>query len=151
MKSKHDTTVPARHFAMKMAIASLFVIVLSMQAFAQSTTSQTIRGIVKSTEDNQPIPGTNIYLKSLSSVGTFSDSQGQFEFPRALKTGDVLVFSFIGLKTTEYLVTDQPAGFVVIAMPDDPIQMVDEIIVEGAEPASQSGSAKRLRKIKANH
>jgi CarboxypepD_reg-like domain len=143
MKSKHYTSALFR-----IAIASLFIIFFSAQAFAQNT--QTIRGIVKSGDDNQPVPGTNIYLKSLSSVGTFSDANGEFQFPRQLKSGDVLVFSFLGLKTTEYAVPDQPVGSIAITMPIDPIQMVDEILVEGDEPANVVVSTKRIRKTKVN-
>ncbi|PZR38885.1 MAG: hypothetical protein DI538_08355 [Azospira oryzae] len=150
MKSKLEIFAQGSGRSWKTAIVSLVILFISAAAFAQST-SQTIRGIVKSAENNQPVPGTNIYLKSQSSVGTFSDSQGQFEFPRPLKAGDVLVFSFIGLKTTEWIISDQTAGYVVIEMAEDPIQMVDEILTEGDETARVAASAKRIRKVKANH
>jgi hypothetical protein len=136
--------------SLKAALVSLFVIFISAsQVSAQTATpGKTIRGIVKSTEDNEPVPGTNIYLKSASSVGTFSDGNGQFEFPRQLKNGDVVVFSFLGLTTTEYIVTDESPGLVSIMMAPDPIQMVDEILVEGKEPVRRSAFAKLLRKGK---
>lgn len=135
--------------SMNAAFVSLFVIFISAQVFAQTTAAEkTIRGIVKSMEDNAAVPGTNIYLKSASSVGTFSDSNGQFEFPRALKTGDVLVFSFLGLKTTEYVVPAESVGSIAIMMPSDPIQMVDEILVEGNESARTATCVKRVRKVK---
>lgn len=150
MKSKLEIFAQGSGRSWKTAIVSLVILFISAAAFAQST-SQTIRGIVKSAENNQPVPGTNIYLKSQSSVGTFSDSQGQFEFPRPLKAGDVLVFSFIGLKTTEWIISDQTTGYVVIEMAEDPIQMVDEILTEGDETPRVAASAKRIRKVKANH
>ncbi len=131
----------------KIVMIHLFVVFMGAQTFAQ--TSHTIRGIVTSADDNQPVPGANIYLKSLSSVGTFSDANGKFEFQRALKVGEVLVFSFIGLKTTEYVVTDQSEGLVAIAMPFDALQMVDEILTED-EPAHKSIAQKRLHKGRLN-
>jgi hypothetical protein len=135
--------------SMKAAFVSLFVIFISAQVFAQTTGAEkTIRGIVKSMEDNTAVPGTNIYLKSSSSVGTFSDSNGQFEFPRALRAGDVLVFSFLGLKTTEYVVPVESVGSIAILMPYDPIQMVDEILVEGKESDRAATCVKRVRKVK---
>jgi hypothetical protein len=139
--------------SLKAAFVSLLIIFISSQAFAQTSGGgKTIRGIVKSTEDNEPVPGTNIYLKSASSVGTFSDANGQFEFPRQLKSGDIVVFSFLGLTTTEYIVTEESAGLISIMMTPDPIQMVDEIIVEGREkdPMRTSAFAKLLRKGKGN-
>lgn len=139
MKSTNETF---RLDPAKWMITSLFIIFLTSQALAQST--QTFRGTVLSADDNQPVPGANIYLKSLSSVGTFSDAKGEFVFPRQLKSGDVIVFSFLGLKTTEYVVTDSQKSYVTIIMPPDPTQMVDDIIVEadeqksGAVPGGQS-------------
>jgi len=146
MEKNHYTSALATAL-LKIAMINLFVIFVGAHAFAQ-TASHAVRGIVISTDDNQPVPGANIYLKSLSSVGTFSDARGQFEFPRTLKAGEVLVFSFIGLKTTEYVVPEQAEGLITIAMPFDATQMVDEILVEGDEPTRTSTSAKRTRKIR---
>jgi hypothetical protein len=134
MKSKHYIFLQAM----------LIVLFLSVQAHAQNT--QIIRGTVKTVEDNRPLPGANIYLKSLSSVGTFSDAKGEFEFPRPLKSGDALVFSFLGLKTTEYIVPEGPVVSLVIEMEADIIQMVDEILVEEKEAVVIS--QKRIRKQK---
>lgn len=63
-----------------------------------------VKGYVKS-EDGEPIVGANIYLKD-SQEGTVSDANGYFEFPRPLKAGEVLYFSFIGFETQEYVVTE---------------------------------------------
>jgi len=145
MKKNNATFAPTN--LLKIVMINLFVIFMGAQTFAQA--SHTIRGIVTSADDNQPVPGANVYLKSLSSVGTFSDANGKFEFPRALKAGEVLVFSFIGLKTMEYVVTEQSEGLVAIAMPFDALQMVDEILTED-EPAHKPGSQKRLHKGRLN-
>jgi CarboxypepD_reg-like domain len=64
-----------------------------------------IKGIVKG-EDNEPLPGVNIYLKG-TTIGTVSDENGKFEFPQKLNTGAILVFSFLGLETKEYVVSTQ--------------------------------------------
>jgi hypothetical protein len=148
MKSNMYTFAPKAHLMLRTVFVSLLMIFIgASQVSAQTTASgKTIRGVVKSTEDNEPVPGTNIYLKSASSVGTFSDGNGQFEFPRQLKSGDIVVFSFLGLTTTEYVVTDESAGLISIMMAPDPIQMVDEILVEGKEPVRRSAIAKFLRR-----
>jgi CarboxypepD_reg-like domain len=64
-----------------------------------------VKGIVKDKGD-VPLPGVNIYLKG-TTIGTVSDENGKFEFPKKLKAGDTLVFSFIGLETKEYVVSTQ--------------------------------------------
>lgn len=146
MKSKHYTSKSSMHRALKAVLASLIVIFASAQVNAQSV--HVIKGTVKTVEDNQPLPGANIYLKSLSSVGTFSDAKGEFEFPRLLKKGDTLVFSFLGLKTTEYAVPELPVASIEIEMEADLIQMVDEILVEDDESARVAISQRRVRKQK---
>lgn len=76
------------------------------QATATSKPEKTysIKGVVKSSEDSLPLPGVNIFLKNDVSVGTVSDADGHFEFPKKLKEGDMLIFSFIGMETQEYKV-----------------------------------------------
>jgi hypothetical protein len=144
MKSKNYSCIMV---TMKMMITAL-VITISTQLHAQHV--YVVSGTVTTAEDKQPLPGANIYLKSLSSVGTFSDSKGEFEFPRLLQKGDTLVFSFLGLKTTEYGVPDQPVTSLVIEMEADLIQMVDEILVEGDESSRVALLPKRVRKQKNN-
>src|SRR5436190_2033716 len=110
MKKNKYTSAPQVQAFLKATFLSLFVVFMNTQASAQSGEAKTIQGIVKSADDNQPVPGTNIYLKGTTSVGTFSDANGQFSFPRQLKSGDILVFSFLGLKTTEYVVPSESIG-----------------------------------------
>jgi hypothetical protein len=145
MKSKHDTARRLGRFAVTVVAASLFIIFNGTHAFAQSP--QTVRGVVTNAEDQEVVPGANIYLKGVSSVGTFSDAKGEFVFPRPLRSGDVLVFSFLGLKTTEYVVPEVAAGSVTIAMPIDPIQMVDEILVEGDDQPAFASKRTSKRKV----
>jgi len=64
---------------------------------------QLLRGVVMASEDKSPLPGVNVVLKG-DTIGTATDEDGRFEFPKKLKQGDVLVFSFIGLQTKEYRV-----------------------------------------------
>jgi hypothetical protein len=68
--------------------------------------THTFRGMVRAAEDHEPLPGVNIVLKG-TSVGTITDAHGGFEFPQKLKQGDVLVFSFIGLRTKEYVIEEK--------------------------------------------
>lgn len=88
-----------------------------------------VKGIVKSDEDNAPLAGVNIYLKG-TSIGTFSDESGRFEFPQKLHTGDILIFSFIGLQTQELVITDAISEFVEIRMVYDTSIILGEVSVD---------------------
>ncbi|HZY78189.1 MAG TPA: carboxypeptidase-like regulatory domain-containing protein [Cyclobacteriaceae bacterium] len=63
--------------------------------------SYAVKGIVIASEDNTPLPGVNVVLK-YSHIGTVTDQNGEFTFPKELEDGDILVFSFIGFNNTEY-------------------------------------------------
>lgn len=65
-----------------------------------------VKGIVKD-EEGQPLAGASVYLKSDPKLGTICDANGNFEFPKKLKEGDVIVFSFIGYEPKEYVVTKE--------------------------------------------
>lgn len=96
-----------------------------------TTRKQLITGIVNSTEDGTPLPGVNVVLKGTVN-GTATDANGEFELQIAKLTGtEVLVFSFIGLKTIEYpLGTTQPLQNLVIEMEMD-IVALGEVIMGG--------------------
>ena len=104
---------------------ALFLLLISKPVFAQVTTPKpatefvqqrnststpssstrtTITGIVKSTEDDSPLPGVNVLLKN-TTTGTVTDAEGKFSLTADFSEGDVLVFSFIGLETKELTLT----------------------------------------------
>jgi hypothetical protein len=86
---------------------TIALMLLGMVAFAQTNSQPSevyeVKGVVLSVEENTALTGVNIYLKD-TNVGTFSDLNGKFTFPRKLKAGETLVFSFVGLKKQEYTV-----------------------------------------------
>ena len=87
-----------------------------------------VKGIVKS-EENKPMPGVNIHLKN-SDSGTVSDANGQFQFPVELKAGDVLVFSYIGYRTFEYVVTENAPDELEISMSSEEFMMMGTVAVD---------------------
>lgn len=90
-----------------------------------------VRGIVKSAEDDMPLPGINIVLKG-TMVGTITGDNGQFEFPQKLVAGDVLIFSFIGLKTVEYQVSAKDSDGVTIGLEMDlDYELMGEVQIAG--------------------
>ncbi|MBX2969219.1 MAG: carboxypeptidase-like regulatory domain-containing protein [Cyclobacteriaceae bacterium] len=97
-----------------------------------TTRKQLITGIVNSTEDGTPLPGVNVVLKGTVN-GTVTDANGEFELQIAKLTGtEVLVFSFIGLKTIEYpLNNPQISQKMVVEMELDTAVLAGEVIMGG--------------------
>lgn len=109
-----------------------FVIVFMMTlftvntAFGQTTEAaqeRTIKGLV-SNEDG-PLPGANITLDS-TRVGAVTDDEGKFTFPKKLKTGDVLVFSYLGYVTQKVAITDK-TSFITLELTPDMVEMIGAI------------------------
>jgi hypothetical protein len=128
------------------SLTVLFALFFSATALAQ-TADKTIQGTVRFSEDNDVAPGVNIFLKGSSGQGTVSDEKGYFKFPEKLKTGDVIVFSFMGRASAEYVVPGEAVDAIEIVMTPNYIEMVEEALVEGEEP---SRIAKLFRKAKNN-
>jgi hypothetical protein len=112
----------------------IFSIATVTQTNAQSGTTDlyNVKGVVIASKDNTPLVGVNIYLKG-TSIGTFSDAEGRFTFPRSLATGEILVFSFVGLLKQELIVTANLPESVEIRMEEDPINILGEVWIEKVE------------------
>ncbi len=154
---------------LKAGFLSLLFIIVSKQSFAQTTPAKTqtevvpqqrnlaeknntipmqiIKGVVKSAEDQLPLAGTSIYLKD-SSEGTTADENGNFEFPQKLSAGDVLVFSFIGFETQEYVVPKKVDGMIEIPMLVSDVVMMGAVAVTEVYTTHQSGFRAWLQKVK---
>lgn len=83
-------------------------------------------------EENVPLAGVNVVLKG-STVGTTTDFDGKFEFPRTLKTNDILVFSYIGYATKEYTVTASESETIdiTIAFDNIDVELMGDVVVGG--------------------
>lgn len=53
-----------------------------------------------------PLPGVSILLQG-TSVGTDTDFDGNFEFPKKLKKGDVLILSFVGMISQKIVIENK--------------------------------------------
>jgi hypothetical protein len=102
-----------------------------------STEAFLVRGIVKSEEDKMPLPGVNILLKG-TTEGTVSGADGAFQFPKKLKAGDVLVFSFIGLETKEYVIANPVADVIEMKMSLESCVMMGKVAVNEVYSAKQN-------------
>lgn len=116
--------------------------------FTASDTTKIIKGFVRDQDTKDPMPGVNILLKN-TTIGTTSDAEGYFEFPVKLKAGDILVFSFIGMKTEEYPIGPLTNSSIEIPMAVD-IELTCEMVVMGAvaineEYVPKPGILKKIR------
>ncbi|WP_338359791.1 carboxypeptidase-like regulatory domain-containing protein, partial [Yeosuana marina] len=100
-------------------ILTLFLAFVVQLTFAQE---KTISGVI-SDNSGLPIPGVNVILKG-TTTGSQTDFDGKYSINA--KTGDVLVFSFLGLKTQQ--VTVGASNTIDITMVED-TAMLDEVVV----------------------
>lgn len=98
-------------------VVTLFVILVVQITFAQS---KTISGTV--TDETGPLPGVSIIVKG-TSTGTVTDFDGNYSIQA--NTGDVLVFSFVGMKNVEKTVGS--ANTIDVVMQSD--NLLEEVIV----------------------
>jgi TonB-linked SusC/RagA family outer membrane protein len=98
-------------------ILTLFLALIVQISFAQD---RTISGTV--TDQSGPLPGVTI-LKKGTTQGTETDFDGNYTIQA--KTGDVLVFSFVGMKTTERTVGS--SNNISVTMETD--NLLEEVVV----------------------
>ena len=99
------------------------LVIVSTKALLQQSK---ITGVVTSGKDKQPIPGVTIRVKG-TTTGTISDLDGKFTID--VPNGDaVLVFTFIGYKTSEVVVGNQKEIKVELA---EDSKALDEVVVVG--------------------
>ncbi|GMQ30263.1 SusC/RagA family TonB-linked outer membrane protein [Algoriphagus confluentis] len=76
----------------------LLFVCLSLQSMAQT---QTVRGVVLSEPDKQPVPGALVLIKG-TQKGTVTDIDGSYSLEAS--PGEILVVSFVGYTTQEVAV-----------------------------------------------
>lgn len=102
----------------------LLIIVFSLATTQQvSAQVKTISGTVSAESDGTPLPGVNVVIQG-TTKGSQTDIDGKFSIDAS--KGNVLIFSFIGMKTKFVTVTDGSSLNVVLS---DDAQSLDEVIV----------------------
>lgn len=99
----------------------------------KETNSITVSGVVLDDVDSLGLPGVNIVRKGFTD-GTVTDADGRFELtiPNP-QPGEILVVSFIGLKTVEVGINPyQHTSNLKIVMQQDVEMFLGEIVVGGA-------------------
>lgn len=105
-----------------------------------SAQEKKITGVVS--DSAGPLPGVNVILKG-TTMGTETDFDGKYSLNA--KTGDVLVFSFVGMQVTERTVG---AGSELNVLMKEDANILDEIVVVGygtTTKQSFTGTAKVVK------
>jgi len=74
-----------------------------------------VEGTVKDAEFGEPLPGVNVIVKN-TTVGLSTDFDGNFSIG-SVQSGQVLVFSYLGFKTQEIVLTD--SSFLNVVLQED--------------------------------
>ncbi|MBU1011916.1 MAG: TonB-dependent receptor [Bacteroidetes bacterium] len=105
-------------------LLAFFAFVGSQSLYAQN---RVISGKVTSSEDNLGIPGANIIVKGMPTIGTTTDVQGQFSLS-VPQNATTLIFSFIGMTAQEIEIGNQSVINVVL---NPSMASLDEVVVVG--------------------
>ena len=111
-----------------LAVTLMLIIVQGMAAFAGSGTSlqdKSVTGKVLNSS-GETLPGVTVLVKG-TAQGTITDIDGNFNL-RNVSSDDILVFSFIGMKSSEIQVGDQTNFEITM---EEAVIGVDEVVVVG--------------------
>ncbi|WP_372801718.1 SusC/RagA family TonB-linked outer membrane protein [Lutibacter sp.] len=103
---------------------SMLMLVFMIYGLSATGQEKVISGTITDSS-NQPLPGASVLIKG-TVTGVNSDFDGNYSIN--VKTGDVLVFSFVGYKTQEIKVAN--ATLINVTLSEDS-NVLDEVIVTG--------------------
>lgn len=93
-----------------------------------------IKGVVS--DKIGALPGASILLKG-TITGIDSDVDGKFTFPKLLKPGDILIFSYLGYETIEVKIKEN-TSFLKIVMIEGEIGILGAVSVEKIHKSKKS-------------
>lgn len=106
---------------MKKILLFSFLMVLTGITWAQT---RTIEGTVTSSTDGTTLPGVSVLVKGTQN-GTITDIDGKYQLS-VPSTGGVLVFSFVGMTSTEIAIGNQST---IDAQLADDVTQLNEVVV----------------------
>src|SRR3954469_12292977 len=107
---------------MRKFLLTFFALAIVLFSHAQE---RTVSGKVTSSEDGSSLPGVNVVVKG-STNGTVTDADGKYSL--TAQPGAALVFSFIGLRTTEIIVGDRTVVDIQLTLD---VTQLSEVVVTG--------------------
>ncbi len=113
-------SINSNNYTMKTKFNGILTLLLAFIVQVSFAQDRTISGTVS--DESGPLPGVTV-LKKGTTQGTETDFDGKFSIQA--KTGDVLVFSFVGMKTTEKTVGASSTYNVVMSSDN----LLEEVVV----------------------
>lgn len=92
----------------------------------QDINTLTVKGVIS--DETGILPGANIILKD-TNIGTASDKNGAYIFPRALKAGDILIVSYLGY-TTQQLKVKNNTTTMNVFLAIDALDIIGDLATE---------------------
>lgn len=120
------------------------LLLLLLASLSLSAQNLKLSGQVLNSADNSGLPGVNVVVKG-TSQGTITDLEGRFTIE--LPNPSVLVFSFIGFKSQEFLFTGQTS--VQITLQEEPKEL-SEVVVIGYQSVEKRNITGALTSVKAS-
>ncbi|MDO1499715.1 SusC/RagA family TonB-linked outer membrane protein [Winogradskyella maritima] len=120
---------------MKLKFTRLFTFIMLLLVQTTFAQEKTISGTITSASDGLPLPGVNVIVKG-TTRGTQSDFDGNYSIKA--NQGEVLVFSFVSMKTTERAVG--VSSSINVALEDD-VATLEEVVITGYATFAKSKSS----------
>lgn len=120
------TLTQKKHFNMLQFFSIFIIAMLSFSPiYGQQVdvNTRTIKGLV--TSEDGPLQDVNI-VQSNTSNGTVTNAKGEFTFPVKLKTGDVLIFSYLGYETQKVII-EANTSFITLSLNPDLVEMMGSL------------------------
>src|SRR6187549_938985 len=108
---------------MKKYLLTCCALVFALSLWAQD---RTVTGKVTATEDGSALPGVNVVVKGTAN-GTVTDAEGNYKLI-ITGPGSSLVFTFIGLQTSEVPIGERTVVDVSLALD---VTQLSEVVVTG--------------------
>jgi hypothetical protein len=85
-----------------------------------TSNARIIKGLIAN--DDGPLDGVNVIQKD-TAKGTVTNSKGEFTFPVKLKTGTILVISYLGYENQHVTIKDDMT-FIKLTLTEDLVEMI---------------------------
>ncbi len=102
------------------AIAPLNAQTANTTSTMLSQNERMVKGLIS--DANGPLENASVILKG-TKVGTTTNSKGEFSFPQPLKTGDILLISYLGYQTEQAQIKEDTT-FLSLTLTEELIEFV---------------------------
>ena len=119
---------------MKLKLTWLLTLCMALVMQFSFAQEKTVSGTVTSASDGLPLPGVNVIVKN-TSRGAQTDFDGNYSIKAS--QGEILVFSFVGMKTVEMTVG---ASNNISVQMDEDAAVLDEVVVQAFRTSTKETS-----------